>query len=167
MKLPESEESADSPMISQESANSSGTCSIRDARKTLASCECSDNLWNTLQEKFFGYFSISNRTHFHKKKTYTCILRFIRSIVDVAQKVAQPKWHWAGHVCRIPDKLWAQVAQSWCPETVSRGHGGPRRRWRDDWIDSSKTEGMRHGIAKDGRNGGGPSTRSGAEQANK
>ena len=60
------------------------------------------------------------------------ILRSKTGIADVAEKAAKLKWDWAGHVCRMPDKLWAQIAQNWCPETVSRGRGRPRRRWRDE-----------------------------------
>ncbi|KAJ8715750.1 hypothetical protein PYW07_010232 [Mythimna separata] len=60
------------------------------------------------------------------------ILRSKTQIIDVAQKAAQLKWDWAGHVCRMPIERWASKTQGWCPETARRGRGRPRRRWRDD-----------------------------------
>ncbi|KAJ8714787.1 hypothetical protein PYW08_004768 [Mythimna loreyi] len=59
-------------------------------------------------------------------------LRSKTQIVDVAQKAAQLKWDWAGHVCRMSSELWARKTQDWCPDTATRGRGRPRRRWRDD-----------------------------------
>lgn len=60
------------------------------------------------------------------------VLRSKTLIADVAQKAAQLKWDWAGHVCRMPSDLWAYKSQNWFPEMITRGRGRPRRRWRDE-----------------------------------
>ena len=59
-------------------------------------------------------------------------LRTLRSktqIVDVAQKAANLKWDWAGHVNRMPNELWTKIIT--LTDRTRRHRGRPRRRWRD------------------------------------
>lgn len=60
------------------------------------------------------------------------LLRSKTQIADVGVKAAKLKWDWAGHVCRMPDELWARITTLWRPPDVKRQRGRPRRRWRDE-----------------------------------
>ncbi|KAJ2954579.1 hypothetical protein O0L34_g2871 [Tuta absoluta] len=60
------------------------------------------------------------------------ILRSKTKISDAAHSAAKLKWDWAGHVCRMPDELWAKITTLWQPPTSRRRRGRPRRRWRDE-----------------------------------
>ncbi|KAI8441227.1 hypothetical protein MSG28_014876 [Choristoneura fumiferana] len=59
-------------------------------------------------------------------------LRSKTCIADVGRETARLKWDWAGHICRMHPKRWAQVTTQWAPLDGQRRRGRPIRRWRDD-----------------------------------
>ena len=53
-------------------------------------------------------------------------------ITDIAQRVAELKWQWAGHVVRTADGRWGPKVLEWRPRTGKRSVGRPPTRWTDD-----------------------------------
>lgn len=49
--------------------------------------------------------------------------------IDVPRKAAKFKWAGAGQVCRMPNKLWTQIATQWRSHKSRRRCGRPRWRW--------------------------------------
>ena len=59
-------------------------------------------------------------------------LRSKTRITDITEKVANLKWEWAGHVCRMHPERWAKATTEWVPLDSRRGRGRPKKRWRVD-----------------------------------
>lgn len=59
-------------------------------------------------------------------------LRSMTQITDAGRTACKLKWDWAGHVCRMPDELWAKITTEWKPNNSKGRPGRPRRRWRNE-----------------------------------
>ena len=57
-------------------------------------------------------------------------LRRIVNTGNVAQRAADLKWKWGGHVVRLPQNLWALIT-TWDPYEGRRTRGRPRTKWAD------------------------------------
>ena len=58
-------------------------------------------------------------------------LRRIVNTENVAQRAADLKWKWGGHVVRLPQDRWVLIATTWDPYEGRRTRGRPRTRWAD------------------------------------
>ena len=58
-------------------------------------------------------------------------LRRIVNTENVAQRAADLKWKWGGHVVRLPQDRWALIATTWDPYEGRMIRGRPRTRWAD------------------------------------
>ena len=58
-------------------------------------------------------------------------LRRIVNTENVAQRAADLKWKWGGHVVRLPQNRWALIETTWDPYEGRRTRGRPRMRWAD------------------------------------
>ncbi|CAH2249803.1 jg6087 [Pararge aegeria aegeria] len=67
-------------------------------------------------------------------------------VTDIAQRVANLKWQWAGHIVRRKDGRWGPKVLEWQPRTGKRSVG---RWWTDDikrvagsrWIQAAQNRG--------------------------
>ncbi|CAH2235435.1 jg13293 [Pararge aegeria aegeria] len=50
-------------------------------------------------------------------------------VTDIAQRVAQLKWQWAGHIVRRKDERWGPKVLEWQACTGKRSVGCPPNRW--------------------------------------
>jgi hypothetical protein len=63
-------------------------------------------------------------------------------VTDIAQRIADLKWQWAGHIVRRTDGRWGEKVLEWRPCTGRRSVGRPPTRWTDDLgksLDESST----------------------------
>lgn len=56
----------------------------------------------------------------------SCVPKLKTRIINEIQKTAVLKWDWAGHVCPMPEELWAKITSDWFPK-VKRPIGRPRK----------------------------------------
>ncbi|CAH2240067.1 jg7409 [Pararge aegeria aegeria] len=75
----------------------------------------------------FTYKELSLRDHIRNVK----FLRRTR-VTDVAQRVAELKWQWAGHIVRRRGGRWGPKVLEGQPRTGKRSVGRPPTRWTDD-----------------------------------
>ncbi|KAJ4446758.1 hypothetical protein ANN_13455 [Periplaneta americana] len=59
------------------------------------------------------------------------VLQRMSAIKDPALQATNTKWKWGGHVARLRDGRWTQIATLWDPRIGKRSRGRPRRRWTD------------------------------------
>lgn len=55
-------------------------------------------------------------------------------VTDIARRIAQLKWQWAGHIARRTDGRWGGKVLEWRPRTGRRSVGRPPTRWTDDLV---------------------------------
>ncbi|RVE40206.1 hypothetical protein evm_015144 [Chilo suppressalis] len=53
-------------------------------------------------------------------------------VTDIAHRIANLKWQWAGHIARRTDGRWGGKVLEWRPRTGKRSVGRPPTRWTDD-----------------------------------
>jgi hypothetical protein len=79
------------------------------------------------------------RSMLHKKKVdkvSSLKLRKATKIKDVVQTARELKWNWAGHVARYPNDRLPNIVANWEPKG-GRRRGRPRRRWKDDIVNTA------------------------------
>ncbi|XP_063539716.1 uncharacterized protein LOC134748833 [Cydia strobilella] len=55
-------------------------------------------------------------------------------VTDIARRIANLKWQWAGHIARRTDGRWGRKVLEWRPRTGRRTAGRPPTRWSDDLV---------------------------------
>ncbi|KAL0832165.1 hypothetical protein ABMA28_001622 [Loxostege sticticalis] len=55
-------------------------------------------------------------------------------VTDIARRIANLKWQWAGHIARRTDGRWGRKVLEWRPRTGRRSVGRPPTRWTDDLV---------------------------------
>jgi hypothetical protein len=55
-------------------------------------------------------------------------------VTDIARRIADLKWQWAGNIVRRTDGRWAGKVLKWRPRTGRRSVGRPPTRWTDDLV---------------------------------
>ncbi|KAL0871065.1 hypothetical protein ABMA27_004870 [Loxostege sticticalis] len=55
-------------------------------------------------------------------------------VTDIARRIANLKWQWAGHIARRTDGRWGRKVLEWRPRTGRRNVGRPPTRWTDDLV---------------------------------
>jgi hypothetical protein len=63
-------------------------------------------------------------------------------VTDIARRIADLKWQWAGHIARRTDGRWLKVLE-WRPHTGRRSVGRPPTRWIDDLVKVAGSHWMR------------------------
>ena len=64
-------------------------------------------------------------------------------VADIARRIAQLKWQWAGHIARRTDGRWGGKVLEWRPRTGRRSVGRPPTRWTDDLVKVAGSRWMR------------------------
>ncbi|KAL0852521.1 hypothetical protein ABMA27_017001 [Loxostege sticticalis] len=55
-------------------------------------------------------------------------------VTDIARRIANLKWQWAGHIARRTDGRWGRKVLEWRPRAGRRSVGRPPTRWTDDLV---------------------------------
>jgi hypothetical protein len=61
-------------------------------------------------------------------------IRKVIKVTDIARRIADLKWQWAGHIARRTDGRWGGKVLEWQPRTGRRSVGRPPTRWTDDLV---------------------------------
>jgi hypothetical protein len=64
-------------------------------------------------------------------------------VTDIARRIADLKWQWAGHIARRTDGRWVGKVLEWRPRTGKRSVGRPPIRWTDDLVKVAGSRWMR------------------------
>jgi hypothetical protein len=64
-------------------------------------------------------------------------------VTDIARRIADLKWQWAGHIARRTDGRWGGKVLEWRPRTGKRSVGRPPTRWTDDLVKVAGSRWMR------------------------
>ncbi|XP_062528975.1 citron rho-interacting kinase isoform X4 [Bombyx mori] len=63
-------------------------------------------------------------------------------VADIARRISELKWQWAGHIARREDGRWGRKILEWRPRTGKRSVGRPPTRWTDDLVKSAGSRWM-------------------------
>jgi hypothetical protein len=80
------------------------------------------------------------RSMLHKKmkdRVSSLKLRKATKLKDVIETTRELKWNWAGHLARYPNERLPNAVVSWEPKDAKRRKGRPRRRWKDDIVNTA------------------------------
>jgi hypothetical protein len=64
-------------------------------------------------------------------------------VTDIARRIADLKWQWAGHIARRTDGHWGEKVLEWRPRTGRRSVGRPPTRWTDELVKVAGSRWMR------------------------
>lgn len=77
-------------------------------------------------------------------------------VTDIARKISNLKWQWAGHIARRTDNRWGKKVLEWRPRTGRRSVGRPPTRWTDDivavagsrWMEAAQDRSSWHSMGE-------------------
>jgi hypothetical protein len=64
-------------------------------------------------------------------------------VTDIARRIADLKWQWAGHIARRTDGRWCGKVLEWRPRAGRRSVGRHPTRWTDDLVKVAGSRWMR------------------------
>jgi hypothetical protein len=79
-------------------------------------------------------FGVSLRDRIRKDE-----IRKRTKVTDIARRIADLKWQWAGHIARRTDGRWGGKVLEWRPRTGRRSVGRPPTRWTGKSLDEGST----------------------------
>jgi hypothetical protein len=80
------------------------------------------------------------RSMLHKKKKdriSNTKLRKSTKLKDVVSTAKELKWNWAGHVARYSEHRLPLMVEKWIPQDCKRSQGRPKRRWKDQVVETA------------------------------
>ncbi|XP_013144778.1 PREDICTED: uncharacterized protein LOC106108224 [Papilio polytes] len=70
-------------------------------------------------------------------------IRSRTKVTDIARRIVNLKWRWAGHIARRTDGRWGRRVLEWRPRIGRRSVGRPPARWTDDLVKVAGAHWMR------------------------
>jgi hypothetical protein len=93
-----------------------------------------------------GRLNVTKRAMERAKGLGNDEIRKRTKVTNIARRVADLKWQWAGHIARRTDGRWGGKVLEWRPRTGRRSVGRSPTRWSDDLV---KVAGSRMRASQD------------------